>query len=102
MEWWDNYKMQCEYYAKHAGLGSIMGDIITIAIGAILVASILPTALKSFYAVDSSLFYFGPSGSSNANDTATIAIFKLLPLFTVLGGLALMLAPVIKHLGGGQ
>ena len=86
------------YYASHAALGEIMGDIIAITVGAILIASMLPTALDSFYSVNTGWFVYGGS-STGTNDTATVAIFNLLPLFAVLGGLALMLAPVVRRLG---
>ena len=95
MGYWDFAK----YYATHAALGEIMGDIIAITVGAILIASMLPTALDSFYNVNTGWFVFG-GGSTGTNDSATVAIFNLLPLFAVLGGLALMLAPVVKRLGG--
>ena len=93
----DEYKAMAKYYAEHAALGDVMGDIIAITVGAILIASMLPTALDSFYNVNTGWFVFG-GGSTGTNDTATVAIFNLLPLFAVLGGLALMLAPVVKRL----
>ena len=99
MELWENYKAMSRAYAETAALGSTMTDIIAIVIGAILVASMLPTALTSFYKVNTGWFVFGGT-STGSNDTATVAIFNLLPLFAVLGGLALMIAPVIKRLGG--
>ena len=95
MGYWDFAK----YYARHADLGGVMGDIIAITVGAILIASMLPTALDSFYGVNTGWFVYGGT-STGTNDTATVAIFNLLPLFAVLGGLALMLAPVVKRLGG--
>ena len=94
MRYWDYAK----YYATHAELGSVMGDIIAITVGAILIASMLPTALNSFYDVNTGWFVYG-GASTGVNDTATVAIFNLLPLFAVLGGLALMIAPVIRRLG---
>ena len=98
MEMWKNYVSMSRAYAETASLGGIMGDIIAIVIGAILVASMLPTALTSFYKVNTGWFVYG-GGSTGTNDTATVAIFNLLPLFAVLRGLALMIAPVIKHFG---
>ena len=93
------YRDFAKYYAEHANLGGVMGDIIAITVGAILIASMLTTALHSFYDVNTGFFVYGGT-STSANDTATVAIFNLLPLFAVLGGLALMLSPVIKRIGG--
>ena len=93
----DYYRAFAKHYAEHAALGSIMGDIIAITVGAILIASMLPTALSSFYKVNTGWFVYG-GASTGTNDTATVAIFNLLPLFAVLGGLALMIAPVIRRL----
>ena len=91
------YTEMAKYYSEHAAMGEIMGDIIAIAVGAILIASMLPTALNAFYDVNTGWFVYGGT-STGTNDTATVAIFNLLPLFAVLGGLALMLAPVVKRL----
>ena len=91
------YLEMAKYYSTHAALGDVMGDIIAITVGAILIASMLPTALDSFYGVNTGWFVYGGS-STGVNDTATVAIFNLLPLFAVLGGLALMLTPVVKRL----
>ena len=91
------YLEMAEYYSKHAEMGDVMGDIIAITVGAILIASMLPTALDSVYGVNTGWFVYGGS-STGVNDSATVAIFNLLPLFAVLGGLALMLAPVVRRL----
>ena len=53
------YLEMAEYYAKHAALGDTMGDIIAITVGAILIASMLPTALNSFYDVNTGWFVYG-------------------------------------------
>ena len=94
---WKTYVAMSRYYAEHASLGDILGDIIAITVGAILIASMLPTALTSFYKVNTGWFVFG-GGSTGTNDTASVAIFNLLPLFAVLGGLVLMIAPVVKRM----
>ena len=99
MEMWENYKAMCRVYAKTASMKDIIGSVIAITVGAILVAAMLPTALTSFYKVNTGWFVFG-GGSTGTNDTAAVSIFNLLPLFAVIGGLALMLAPVVKELGG--
>ena len=96
MEWWDNYKAMAQYYAEHASMGEIMGDVLAIALGGILVAAMLPTALDSFYDTNVGWFVYGGT-STGTNDTATVAIFKLLPLFAVLGGLMLILAPALRR-----
>ena len=96
MEWWDNYKAMAQYYAENASMGEIMGDVLAIALGCILVAAMLPTALDSFYDTNVGWFVYGGT-SSGTNDTATVAIFKLLPLFAVLGGLMLILAPALRR-----
>ena len=97
MEWWENIKSASRVYAENAELGGVMGDIIAIAIGAILIGAMLPTALDAFYDTNTGFFVYG-GGSTGTNDTATVAIFKLLPLFGVLGGLALMVAPVLRRM----
>lgn len=99
MEWWENFKALSRVYAENAEMGSIMTDVIAIAIGAILIASMLPTALDAFYDTNTGWFVYGGT-STGTNDTATVAIFRLLPLFAVIGGMALMLAPALKHLKG--
>lgn len=96
MQIWEDYKTMCRVYAETASLNEILPDIISMVIGAILIASMLPTALSSFYKVNTGWFVFG-GGSTGTNDTATVAIFNLLPLFAVLGGLVLMIAPVLKR-----
>ena len=98
MQSWEDFKALSRYYSEHAALGDIMGDVIAITVGAILIASMLPTALSSFYKVNTGWFVYG-GASTGTNDTATVAIFNLLPLFAVLGGLALMIAPVIRRFG---
>ena len=95
MQIWEDYKAMCRVYAETASLGTILPSIISIVIGAVLIASMLPTALSAFYKVNTGWFVYG-GGSTGTNDTATVAIFNLLPLFAVLGGLVLMIAPVIK------
>ena len=97
MDWWDNYKAMAQYYAENASMGEIMGDVLAIALGGILVAAMLPTALDSFYDTNVGWFVYGGT-SSGTNDTATVAIFKLLPLFAVLGGLMLILAPALRRI----
>ena len=96
MEWWENYKATAQYYAENASMGEIMGDVLAIALGGILVAAMLPTALDSFYDTNVGFFTYGGT-STGTNDTATVAIFKLLPLFAVLGGLMLILAPALRR-----
>lgn len=96
MEMWEDLKAMSRVYAETAEIGSILGDIIAIVVGAILIASMLPTALSSFYKVNTGWFVYG-GGSTGTNDTATVAIFNLLPLFAVLGGMMLMAAPVLKR-----
>ena len=78
-------------------MGSGMSEIISVAVGVILIAAILPTALSSLYQVNTGWFVYG-GGSTGTNDTATVAIFKIFPLFAVLAGLLLIIAPVYRHL----
>ena len=78
----------------------IMG-VIAIAVGAILLAAILPTALDTFYDVKSdevSNAWHGVDANGKTitddknitNNAATSAVFQLLPLFAVLGGMAIL------------
>ena len=99
MSTWEDFKALSKYHAEHASMGVLIGEVIAIAVGAILIASILPTALQSFYKVNTGFFVWGGS-AAGTNDTAAVAIFQLLPLFAVIGGMALMLLPVVKHLRG--
>ena len=76
-----------------------IGAVIGIVITAILLAALLPTATSSFYKGQQKGQYIqGYDGNGKAittdlnvtADTATYSILTLLPLFTVLGGLAIM------------
>ena len=98
MEWWENYKAMPRAYAEQASLGSVLPDIIAITVGAILIASMLPTAMQAFYNVNTGWFVYGGT-STGTNDTAAVAIFRLLPLMAVIGGLVLMIAPVLRRIG---
>lgn len=79
---------------------TIMISIIAITVGAILLGAMLPTALDSLYgtatATNNQAHGFDQNGKTIAtdlnvtNDDATIAIWNLLPLFAVLGGMALL------------
>ena len=78
----------------------IMG-VLAIVVGAILLAAILPTALDTFYDVksdDVANAYHGVDANGKTvaddknitNNAATSAVFQLLPLFAVLGGMAIL------------
>ena len=78
-----------------------IGVIIGLVVGAVLLASILPTALDSLYDNTVNTDYRWDNGveagTSGANDTATFALAKLLPLFAVLGGMAIMVGVAVKE-----
>ena len=90
-------------------LGKVLLVVIGLAIGAILLASILPTAMQGFYNVKSNKagHVYGRDASGSAivtdlnitDDTATSAIFQLLPLFAVLGALVTLMAIALKDSG---
>ena len=85
---------------------TILVAVIGLAVGAILLGSMLPTALDSMYGVqtaDSNQAHgFDSKGVAIAtdlnvtNDGSTIAIVNLLPLFAVLGGLGVLATFVYK------
>ena len=74
-------------------MGIALGDIIALVIGFILLVNMLPTALAQFYTVNVGTWLIG-----TANDTATVAIWRLLPLMGVLAGFVLIALPVLKRL----
>ena len=71
MEWWDNYKATAQYYAENASMGEIMGDVLAIALGGILVAAMLPTALDSFYDTNVGWFVYGGTSTGTNYDWVT-------------------------------
>ena len=89
---------------------NIITVVIALAVGAILLGAILPTALSSLYKVqtyDANQLY-GYDGAGKAittdlnvsNDGPSIAIFNLFPLFAVLGGMAILAGFVYKGYKG--
>ena len=84
-----------------------IGVIIGLVVGVILIGAMLPTALTGFYNVKSAKagHEYGYDGAGKAittdlnvtNDAATSAIFQLLPLFAVLGGMALIAGVGLKQ-----
>jgi hypothetical protein len=81
-----------EWYKK-AEMGIALGDIIALVIGFILLINMLPTAIAQFYTVNVGTWLI-----AGANDTATVAIWRLMPLMGVLAGFILIALPVIKRL----
>ena len=79
---------------------SIIGAVIILVIGAVLLATMLPTALHNLYEVKTSDANQGPNLDPNGvaiatdlnvtNDGSVIAIWNLLPLFAVLAGMGLL------------
>lgn len=80
-------------WMSEGAMGIALGDIIALVIGFILLVNMLPTALSQFYAQGTGTWLIGAS-----NDTATVAIWRLLPLMGVLAGFILIALPVIKRL----
>jgi hypothetical protein len=84
--------------------------IIGLVVGVILIGAMLPTALSGFYNVKSDVAdhpYQGYDVNARpiandlnvTNNAAVSAIFKLLPLFAVLGGMALIAGVGLKQFG---
>ena len=85
--------------------------IIGLIIAIVLLGAMLPSTLTGFYKTSSDTFRPGYTGSTDVNgktiaanvnisvDTATAAIWNLLPLFTVLAGLTLMVGIALKEFG---
>ena len=76
-----------------------------LVIGIIILVSVLPSAMSSFYGNtatgtpgNQSMFTFNPGAASGYNDTATIAIYRLLPFIGVLAAFLLIALPVMKIL----
>lgn len=86
-----------------------IGVIITLVIGVVLLGAMLPTALTSFYNVKSDkanhpygIDAAGAVISTDLNITdnsAVSAIFRLLPLFAVLGGMTFLAGIALKESG---
>ena len=86
-----------------------IGIIIGLLVGSILLAALVPTALNTMYDTNSNTFHFGTEGMYDASgkpiaedlngtaDTATAAIWNLLPLFGVLAALGVMAVFVYKE-----
>ena len=73
-------------------------------IASILMAALLPLAMTQLYSsmtkdTDYRWDNGVEGGTSGANDTATFAIAKLLPLFTVIGGLVVMVGVGLREVG---
>lgn len=86
-----------------------IGVIISLIVGCILVAAVLPTALTLFYKeksdVSGHVYGYDAYGKAIAtdvnttNDAATSAIYKLFPLFAALGGMTLVIGVGLKEFG---
>jgi len=69
-----------------------MKTVIYLAVGLLLVAYILPVGLSAIYATN--VTYFNWSGSA---DTAAQNLFKLIPLFAVIGVVIMLIFVAIKE-----
>lgn len=86
-----------------------IGWIVGFAVAAILIAAVFPTVVDNFYdtktRTDNKMSGQDRNSSTIAtdlnvtNDAATIAIFNLLPLFTILGGVAVLAGASLRQLG---
>ena len=87
-----------------------IASVISLVIAAILLASLLPSALQMFFnqKTDTAGYIYGYDANGKAiatdlnvtNSAATSSIYKLFPLFLVLGGLVVIGAFVMKNYGG--
>ena len=75
-------------------------DVVILVVGFILLVSLMPSAINSFYAVNTANWsQNGMAGIyGGVNDTATKAIWYLLPLIGVLAAFLLIAIPVIRRL----
>lgn len=87
--------MDLEFYKwmSEGQMNIALSDIIALVIGFILLVNMLPTALGQFYTQNT-----GGWVSGGTNDTATVAIWRLLPLMGVLAGFILIAIPVMRRL----
>ena len=88
-----------------------MGVLIGLIVGGVLLAAMVPTALSALYKTSSDTFRPGYTGSTDVNgkaiaanvnisvDTATAAMWNIMPLFTALAALALLLGFGLKEFG---
>jgi len=72
--------------------GSIVGVVIALAIGIIVVASIMPTAMDQLYAANTTDWTI-----DGAEDSKTTALWELLPMFAVLSILLVIIAVALKY-----
>ena len=75
-----------------------LAEIIGIVVGIILLVNMLPSAINQFYATRTFGWNTSTTDTTGVNDTATQAIWRLLPLIGVLAAFLLVAIPVIKRL----
>ena len=78
-------------------------DIVVLVVGIILLVSLMPSALSSFYTTNTANWSTavcvpGTAGCNGANDTATFAIWRLFPLIGVLAAFLLIAIPVLRRI----
>lgn len=71
--------------------GSVVAIVISLAIGLIVISSIMPTAMDQLYAANTSSWTI-----DSVEDTRTTALWELLPLFAVLAILLVVIAIALK------
>ena len=88
---------------KRGEFNIAFGEIIVLVIGFILLISMMPSALASFYTVNTGNWttagcVVGTSACNGVNDTATNAIWRLMPLMGVIAAFGLIAIPVLKRI----
>ena len=90
------YITNLEFYKwlSEGELNVSLAEIVGLVVGFILLVNMLPSAINQFYTVS----MFSWNTSVGVNDSATQAIWSLMPLVGVLAGFLLVAIPVIKRL----
>ena len=91
-----------EWFYK-GSMNIALGEIVVLVVGIILLVSLMPSALTSFYTTNTGNWttagcVAGTSACNGANDTATFAIWRLMPLIGVLAAFLLIAIPVLRRL----
>ena len=80
-----------------------LSEIVALVVGFILLISMMPSALASFYSTNTANWttggcVVGTSACTATNDTATNAVWRLMPLIGVVGAFGLIAIPVIRRI----
>ncbi len=75
-----------------------LAEVIGLVVGLILLVNMLPSAIDQFYSTSTFGWNTSTTNTTGVNDTATQAIWRLMPLVGVLAAFLLVAIPVIRRL----